>query len=293
MSLFTFYFLEFTAIYIILAWAIYLPFRINQVYFGSIYSMCVGAYFSGYISREFGWPFWLALAGAAVLCVLISLIFAHKLASLAGFPMMLASTAFVFIIQAVIRNLGFLGGSTGLYGIPFVPQYSLLVLTYGIIVITGFFIYRLESSHLGRAMDAIRSDPTVASSLGIDIKKVSVQLQIMASALGGISGGLYAFTFCNISLEAFGFSLITFTVSIVIVGGMNTMWGILITAPLLWSISQFVPDALKNYSNIIYAALLIIVLILRPAGLIDRKMLKGIHTFFGFVMRRSFILINR
>ena len=70
-----FYFLEFSAIYILLAWAIYLPFRADQPYFGPFYSMCLGAYFAAYTSVNWGWPLWLVLIGAVALCVLFSFLF--------------------------------------------------------------------------------------------------------------------------------------------------------------------------------------------------------------------------
>lgn len=283
MSLFTFYFLELTAIYIILAWGTYLLFRANQVYFGPIYCMCLGAYISGYAARDLGLPFGLAIFIAMLVCMLFSLIFTHRLAKLPGFPMMLATTALVFIVQTVIRNLSFLGGSQGFFGIPYVPKYTLLAVTYGVTIIVAFLIYRLDHSHIGRAMDAIRFDPKVASTMGVDTTKLSVQLQLIASALGGIAGGFYAFTLGNIAPSSFSFSTIVNVVAIVILGGMHTMWGIIIVAPVVFAISHFVP---AGFANIVYALLLIIVLIVRPNGLIDRKIIRFIGTLCQGVIRR-------
>jgi len=286
MSLFAFAFLEISAIYIILAWGIYLPFRANQAYVGAVYSMCMGAYFAGYVSRDLGWPFWLAIIGAAIFCMLFSLIFAYNLASLAGFPMMIGSTALVFISQTVIVNLPFLGGPLGFYGVPFVPQNILLATTYGIVLVVGVLIYRLDQSYIGRAMDATRFDPRVAASLGIDVIKLSMQLQIMSSILGAVAGALFAFTLGSVTISSFGFPLVTFTMALVVVGGMNTMWGIVIASPALFSISQFVPSVMKEFSYIIYAILLIVVLVIRPSGAIDRKTLRSITAFGRRLMKR-------
>jgi ABC-type branched-subunit amino acid transport system permease subunit len=57
---------------------------------------------------------------------------------------------------------------------------------------------------------------------------------------------------------------------------MYTMWGIIIAAPVLWGITQVLPEALKAFSIIIYGALLIVMLLLRPSGIIDRKMTKAV-----------------
>jgi len=272
MSLFQFYFVELTAVNIMLAWAIYLVFRADQIYFGPMYTMCIGAYFAAYATKELNVPFLVAIVGSVVLSVLFSLIFAHKLAALAGFPMMLATTALIFIVQTLIRNLDFLGGSQGFFGIPFVSEGTLVVTTYVLLVLCGALVYRIDSSHIGRAMDAMKFDPNVAKSLGVDTVKLSVRLQLISSAMGGLAGAIYAFTLGALTPGGFGFSTIATVVAIVMVGGAYTMWGIVIVAPIFFAISQYAPS---GFANIIYAAVLIVILVLRPTGLIDRRLVKG------------------
>ena len=281
-----FYFLEFSAIYILLAWAIYLPFRADQPYFGPFYSMCLGAYFAAYTSVNWGWPLWLVLIGAVALCVLFSLIPAFKLAGLGGFPMLIATMALFFIVQTAARNLDFLGGRHGLFGMPHLPQHILLGVTYGLVLIIGFCVYRLDHSHIGRALDAVHFDQHVAATLGIDMTRLSVQLQLIASAIGGVAGVLYAYTFSGVFPEAFGFSLILYGITILVVGGMYTMWGIVIAAPVLWGIHQVLPEGLKAFSIIIYGALLIVMLLIRPSGIIDRKMIKTISSGTNVFLKR-------
>jgi len=287
MSLFAFYFLMFSAIYIILAWGIYLPFRGNQLYYGAIYSMMIGGYFAAYAARDWDWPFWLAIIGGVGLSMLFSLVFAFKLAGLGVFPMLIATIALVLIVQTVIRNLDFLGGYSGMFCIPRVPREILLPLVYGLVLIIGLFIYRLDHSHIGRALDAIHFDRGVAATLGIDANKLSVQLQVIASAMGALAGGLYVFTLGSLSPDAFGFFMLLYAVTILVVGGVYTMWGTVVASPILWGLSQFIPETLQQYSVIIYGLLLILILILRPAGVIDRKAVRMIVTRSKALLRRS------
>ncbi|MBN1458990.1 MAG: branched-chain amino acid ABC transporter permease [Armatimonadetes bacterium] len=284
MSLFQFYFLEFTAVNILLAWGIYLVFRADQVYFGPMYSMCIGAYCAAYLARDLHAPFWLAMAGGVVLAVLFSLIFARQLASLAGFPMMLATTALIFIVQTVIRNLDFLGGSQGFFNIPFVSEKTMVAVTYALVALCGALVYRLDYSYLGRAMDAIKFDANVAKSLGIDTVKLSVRLQLVSSALGALAGTIYAFTLGALSPGGFGFSTIATVVAIVMVGGAYTMWGIVVVAPVFFAISQYAPS---GFANIMYALVLIIILVVRPTGLVDRGVIKVITRMFRALGRRT------
>jgi ABC-type branched-subunit amino acid transport system permease subunit len=58
--------------------------------------------------------------------------------------------------------------------------------------------------------------------------------------------------------------------TILTVGGMYTMWGSIIAAPILWVFTQVLPDSLKTFGIIIYGALLIVMLLARPSGVIDR-----------------------
>ena len=281
MTLFQLYFLQFSAIYIILAWAMYLPFRANQPYFGPFYSMALGAYFTAFTSVNWGWPVWLILITAVIFVVIVSLVPAFKLASLGGFPMLIATLALFFIVQTVARNIDMFGGRHGLFGMLPLPDAGLLAITYGSLLIVGFFIYRIDHSHIGRALDAFHFDKDVAESMGINTARLSVKLQITASAIGGLAGVLYAYTFGGVFPEAFGFNLILYGITILTVGGMYTMWGPIITAPVLWSFSQVLPDSLKTFAIILYGVLLIAMLLARPSGLIDRGTVRMVQGWFG------------
>lgn len=274
MTLFQFYFFEFSAIYIMIGWAVYLMFRINQPYFGSLYSMCIGAYFAAYTSINWGWPVWLILIGAVTVSILLALIPAFRLAKLGPFPMVIASMAILFIIQTVVKNTDALGARYGLFGMPFMPNYITLLITYGLLLLVGYIVFHLDYSHTGRAMDAIHFDRDVASTLGIDTSKLSVQFQVISSAIGAVAGVLYAYTMQGVFPAAFNMNLMMYAITIVVLGGMYTMWGIIISAPFLWSISQFLPKNLTGLSIIIYGVLLIVMLLVRPGGIIDRKTIK-------------------
>jgi branched-chain amino acid transport system permease protein len=257
-----------------IGWAVYLMFRINQPYFGSLYSMCIGAYFAAYTSINFGWPVWLILIGAVILSALIALIPAFRLAKLGPFPMVIASIALLFIIQTIVKNTDVLGARYGLFGMPFIPQHITLMITYGLLILIGYVVFHLNYSHIGRAMDAIHFDRDVAETLGINTNSLSVQFQIISSAIGAIAGVLYAYTMQGVFPAAFNMNLMMYAITIVVLGGMHTMWGVIISAPFLWGISQFLPKNLTGLSIIIYGVLLILMLLVRPGGIIDRKTIK-------------------
>jgi len=276
LTLFQFYFAEFSAIYILLAWAVYLTFRINQLYLGPLYSMCLGAYFGAYAALNWGWPFWLIFIGAVGLSLLFSLIPSFRFARLGAFAIVIATMALLFMVQTVIRNWEALGGARGLFNIPHIPRQIWLGVTYGFVLIIGFCVYRLDHSHIGRAMDAVHFDRDVAATLGIDVSRLSIQLQLFSSAIGGIAGVLYVFTLGSVFPDAFGFFLLMYVITIVVFGGMYTMWGIIIASPVLWGVGQFLPAGLVGFSVIVFNVLLIGVLLIRPSGMINRKSVRAI-----------------
>jgi len=287
MTLFQFYFLEFSAIYILLGWAVYLMFRINQPYFGSLYSMCIGAYFAAYTSINWGWPVWLILMGAVLVSMLFALIPAFRLAKLGPFPMVIASMAILFIIQTVVKNTDALGARYGLFGMPYMPPHVTLSITYGFLLFVGYLVFHLDYSHIGRAMDAIHFDRDMATTLGINASRLSVQFQILSSAIGGIAGVLYAFTMGGVFPEAFSMSFMMHAITIVVLGGMYTMWGVIISAPFLWSISHFLPKNMTGLSVIVYGLLLIVMLLARPSGAIDRRIVKKVSDLVNGLLTRK------
>lgn len=166
-----------------------------------------------------------------------------------------------------------------MYGIPMIR--GLLPICYCILIIIGIFIYRIEHSRLGKAMDAIRTDKELALCMGINPKNISIFLQVTSGALCGLSGSRYAFTLGFIRSTDFGFTVLLYIWTMLFVGGHQTMWGVVISAPILWVLTLFLPSAIAQYTNIIYGIMLTIILILRPDGIITKRILSHVVKSYG------------
>ncbi len=239
-----------------------------------IFTMAIGAYSSGYVVRDLGWPFGLALILAVILGAFFGFLPALRLGRAPAFTTAIAGIALIFIGQTIIRNLWFLGGVHGLYHIPKVEY--LLPAAYVALLIVGLFIYRLEHSRLGRATEVIFISPDAAASLGIDTYKVRVFLQTVAGVLGALAGVFFAFSMRNIQVLDFSFSLLIYAFAFLFIGGAATMWGALVFAPILWAVSIFLPGFICIWKDIIYGSLLVAVIILRPGGVIDKEVVRAI-----------------
>jgi branched-chain amino acid transport system permease protein len=270
MSQTTILFFQFVAIFILLTWALYLPFRAGQLYNGPVYCMAIGGYTAAYCVKTLGWPFLPSLVLAIIMAMAFGIVPALGFARTRGISTALGSIALIFIVQAVLRNLDFLGGPAGIRHLPEIGY--LLPLSYLIVAIVGLVLSRLERSRTGRAMEAISVDPDLAATMGVAVRRVNIAALTCSSAIGGITGVLYAFTIGSIQPETFGFTLLLYVWSMLFIGGRFTMWGAIVAAPLMWGLPQLLPDAAAQYTNIFYGALLIAVIIGAPSGLVTRTM---------------------
>jgi branched-chain amino acid transport system permease protein len=273
MSATTLVFIQFTIVYILLTWAFYLPMKGGTLYAGPIYSMAIGGYFAAFMVREVGWPLWLAFITAIILGAVVGFIPALGLARTKGIAAGMASIALVFMIQSVVRNLEFLGGSVGFY----MPQVEYVhILSYVALVVVGVFVYRLERSRIGRALEAVLEDPDLAANMGINMIRINITVLTLSTMIGALAGVLFAFNLGAIYPDSFGFKLMLYATTVLFVGGRYTMWGAIIAAPILFGLPQWLPQTLAQYSNIIYGALLVVVLLMRPQGVITRGVLRRI-----------------
>lgn len=269
-------FSEFTAVYIILSWAFYLPMRGGQVFNAPIYLLAICSYFSAYATKVWQWPYGLTFICSLGIGTLVSFITARAFAKTKGFALAIATIAAIFVVQAIIRNQAFLGGAGGLIGIPNID--NLLPITWTAVLIIGIMVYRIEQSRLGRALEALRENSDIIGAFGgINPVKLSVQIQTISGLMCGAAGAIYPFITGGIYPSSFGFSQLLYMWTILFVSGQTTMWGVLFFSPLLWGLTQIIPYTFSAYTDFIFGALLISILTLRPQGAIDRKLLRSIQ----------------
>jgi branched-chain amino acid transport system permease protein len=279
MSLVFAQFICFSVVYILLGWAIYLPYRCGQLYLASIYTMAAGGYFAAYVTTALNWPIPLAFILSPVVGAVFSLIPALGLKRAPGFTTAIVSLGLIFVMQTVIRNLAFLGGAAGYFGIPIMGRP--VITSMSVLVLSAILVHRIDHSRVGRAAELIYYSRDTTACFGINTGLISVLLQIVSGALGSAAGALYSFTLGAITPDNFSFQLLLLAFPIVFIGGNFTMWGALIFAPILWGIPLLLPEAAAQLKDYIYGGLLIVVLIARPEGVINKETVRLITGFFS------------
>ncbi len=283
MTLTLFYYLAITAIYILMSWSVYLPYRIGQLHFMTVANMAISAYFSALMTIHFSWPFPLVLLAGTLLGALTGFAVSTAVGDAPCFAVVIVGFTFIYLTKTVIENVEIFGGPLGIFNIPKIINSSsgnrilLIIIVYFFVFLTGFFINRFDRSKLGRAASTIFVDRNIAVSFGVNPKKIGMFLQTWSSAIGGMSGVLYAFIMRGISPNHFTFNFIGICMTILFVGGYSTMWGTLLAAPILWGFPLILPESLQAWNIVIYGILLVIILLLKPEGIITRVMVQRVE----------------
>jgi branched-chain amino acid transport system permease protein len=162
------------------------------------------------------------------------------------------------------------------------PWYWLI---FGLMMIVLFVNLRVRDSRLGRAWVALREDEVAAVSMGVPAVRTKLQAYAMGAACGGTSGAFLGAYFTQVNAGQFAFSFSIFVLSMIIVGGLGSIWGAVVGALLLSYVNYYlIPDVLNglpgdfglsfsltDLSFGVFGFLLVLVMVLRPQGLIPER----------------------
>jgi branched-chain amino acid transport system permease protein len=279
-----YYFLSISAIYILMSWALYLPYRVAHLHFLTVANMLISGYLAGYLVQSLGFPFALALVAGFVAGGLVGYIVSLFIGDAPTFTVVIVGFTFIYISRTAVENIKAVGATMGMFGLPMVAgtpnmhRLTILILVYALIVVVGFLIYRFEHSRVGRAASVVFVDKDLATSMGVDIKKLGRLVQTFSSLIAGGCGVIYGFIFRSYHLDFFTFHLVGIFMTVIFVGGYTTMWGSLLAAPALYGLSLILPPAVASWRIVIYGAILIAVLVLKPEGFITRRLAYKLET---------------
>lgn len=229
--------------------------------------MGIGAYTSAIMTVHFSWPFWLAVVfGGGVAAAAGAGIAALSL-RLKGVYLAVATLAFGEALVVFLLNNQFVGGAAGFYGIPLRTS---LWHVYLVVVLLGFIMWRFDSSRLGLAYRAVRDDEITAAAMGINVNRTKVHAFTFGSFIVGVGGAVFAHYLGILEPGHFGYLRSITIMMYTAIGGVNVFLGPILGASLL----TLAPELLRVSGQdryIMYGILLVLVMIFRPNGLLERK----------------------
>jgi branched-chain amino acid transport system permease protein len=294
--------LIFAGINVIAAYSFFAPFKTGQVSLGQAGFMAVGAYASAILTQKFGVPFAAALVAGGTVAGIIGFLVGFPALRIRGIYLLLLTLGFGEIIQVIALSWEYVGGAQGFRQIAYNPRTLDYVI--GLIVVLILFFARLERSSLGRAMDSIHQDEMAAEVMGIDVVRTKLFAFALGALIAGLAGGLYAHQATFMDSTTFNIMVAVEILMFVVVGGSSTYWGPLLGAGFLTLLPEFLRtlrewlellpvswtnffpmnrayDVLHNFLDfenakrlIVYGIILIVMMIVRPDGLLTRDALR-------------------
>jgi branched-chain amino acid transport system permease protein len=264
----------------------------GQISLGHAAFYGLGAYISGVLTATMNWSPWLALPAAILLTVLVAYLVALPMLKLSGYYLGMGTLGFGMITFILIRQWATVtGGDSGLVGIPplalgslsFAAGKAYYYLVWGVVLTSFVVCERLVDSRVGRALRAIHDGEHVAAAMGIDTSRLKIGVFVLSAILAALAGFLYAHLVSFISPNSFDFLVSIRLVTMVVIGGMASIWGSLLGASLLTLLPEWL-HIFSDYEMIVYGLILMIIMIFLPQGL--TRGLLDLYERSGNVSRR-------
>lgn len=247
--------------------------------FGHMAFFALGAYAAAILTQTFGLSPWLGMVAAIATSVIASVIVCLPVLRLKGIYVVLVTFAFgQLCYQVILNQRDITGGTFGIVSIPplKIAGYSFAANTnigyyyFALILLVASTVYvaKLVKSDFGRTVMALRDNETYAISRGVASAKIRLMIFMASAIFPGAVGGLYSFYVRAASPDLFGFSLITLGLSMLLVGGIGTVWGPLVGAATLTILSELMAD-LGPGRYLVIATMIVLVLRFLPGGLVS------------------------
>jgi branched-chain amino acid transport system permease protein len=273
--------------------SLYLPLMAGQLSLASPGFYALGGYIAAILSTTIFqtsaplFPIYLLLLEmviAGIVCGVLGIIVGVPALRLRGIYLAIATIAFVEILRVLSLNLDITGGAVGIFGIPqpFNSAIAYLWVVLPLLLLSMFFVYRLENIRVGRALIAIREDELAADAMGINPTYYKVLAFTLGAVLAGIVGAVSAhfLNTWNARQGTFDASIIYLT--FVLIGGSRTVLGPVLGGMVFTALPEVLraiadipglPIWLANFLRdgrlIIFGLLIVIGTIFFPKGLIN------------------------
>jgi branched-chain amino acid transport system permease protein len=244
--------------------------------------MAVGGYVSAVMLMRgpqedpFRLFFVLAVLTGAAAAALAGWIVGKPSLRLRGDYLAIVTLGFGEIIRVIIENTPFFGGAIGLSPIPHRADFAWI---WAVVVITILIAKRLRDSTHGRAFLSVREDEVAAEAMGIDTTGYKVRAFVISAFFAGVAGALSGSFEGNLAPQSFTFVRSFEIVAMVVLGGMGSITGASIAAIVLTLLPEYL-RAIANLRMVIYSVALIVLMLVRPRGLL------GTTELWDFIRKR-------
>jgi len=240
----------------------------------------IGAYISAIMNTVFGIPILWAIPVVIIISAVIAILMAMPTIHLRGDYLLVVTLGFNIILKSGVKNnvFGVTGGPNGIFGIErptifgfeFSSDTSIYYLSFFVLILILIMIKNLETSAVGRAFHYLRLDNLAAQCVGINTRFYRLFAFALGASIASIAGVLFAVQYTVISPESFNFLQSVLFFTIVIVGGMSSITGVLLGTFVMFVLPEIFRD-FNTYRYLVFGVMMILTMILRPNGIIPKK----------------------
>ena len=249
---------------------------------GYVAFYAVGAYSYALLNMHFGLGFWAALPIGLVLAAFAGILLGFPVLRLRGDYLAIVTLGFGEIIRLVLENWGdFSEGPSGianiarpgLFGMHLSVEGATIYIYYlmiALVIFTIFVVNRLKNSRIGRAWLALREDEIACQAMGIDRTRTKLTAFALGASWAGMVGVVFAAKTTYINPASFTFLESAIILSIVVLGGMGSILGVILGAFIMILVPEFLRE-FSQYRMLVFGATMVLVMVFRPQGLVKTE----------------------
>lgn len=249
----------------------------GQISLGHAAFFGLGGYASAILTGGHGWCPWLAMLAAMIISGVLAWLIGKPSLKLKGHYLAMATLGFGEIVYIFFNaEIGLTGGPSG-YTMGVIPyltigkltidnEFKHYLLTWAIVLLILLVNLHIIHSRLGRALRAIHADEEAARAMGVHTARFKVWIFVLSAVYASLAGSLYAHNILFVAPGPFAAMHSILFVTMVIVGGMGSIWGAVAGALLL----TILPETLRgfqDYNILIYGGILLVIMLFMSGGL--------------------------
>jgi branched-chain amino acid transport system permease protein len=249
----------------------------GQISLGHAAFFGIGAYAAALLATKAQLAFWTALPLVMLVSGMVGLLLGLPSLRLREDFLAITTIGINFIVEALFLYVPYFGGALGIGGIPRpvllgtrlagLPFFALCLTCLGAVLLFCWWFTRCWA---GLGCFALREEESAAMSLGISPVRFKLLAFVVGTAIAGLAGALYAHHMRFIGPTDFAFPISVALLSMLVVGGMGTLWGPLAGSLLLGALPEVFRPVVQ-YRMLFYTVLLLLVIRFQPGGLLGES----------------------
>lgn len=270
-------------LYIVLALSLNLVLGLaGQLSIGHAAFYALGAYTTAILTVSLKMPFWVGLISGAVVAGAFGYLLGLPTLRLKGDYLAIVTIGFSEILRLILINwISFTRGPAGIPGIPSPAIFGYVIkgnmgyyyIILVMVLLTIFVSRRIVNSRLGRGLSAVKDDEIAAEAMGVNPTNLKILAFVLGAVIAGLAGGFFASFVHYVNPDNFTYMESVVILTMVVLGGVGSIPGVIVGAAIL----AILPEALRDistYRYAIYGILLVMMMIIRPQGMISLDSLK-------------------